>query len=170
MSINNRRELSLLAHDEAEVVRVTHHPALAELDLKSLDEARKRLRELRDKERTLTRQRVREARGKGQPRGSGTAEHRQARKQVFAGALRRANKQAHRLRVQEAKAAHVGAARKALAMRKTAPAAARPSSGKTADKGMNPVENAKAQSKVAPAKVGSVSQATKTAQAKKDKG
>lgn len=170
MSINNRRELSLLAHDEAEVVRVTHHPTLAELDLKTLDEARKRLRELRDKERTLTRQRAREARGKGEPRGSGTAEHRQARKQVFAGALRRANKQAHRLRVQEAKATHVGAARKALAMRKAAPATSRPSSGKTADKGMTPVENAKAESKIAPAKVGSVSQATKKAQAKKDKG
>ena len=168
MSISNRRELSLLAHDEAELVRATHHPALAGLDLKTLDDARRRLRELRDKERTLKRQRVREARGKGEPRGGGTAEHRQARKQVFAGALRRANKQAHRLRVQEAKAAHVGSARKALAMRMAAPSAARPSSGKTADKGMNPVESAKAESKVAPAKVGSVSQANKKAQAKKD--
>ena len=62
----------------------------------------------------------------------------------------------------------MGAARKALAMRMAAPSAARPSSGKTADKGMNPVESAKAESKVAPAKVGSVSQANKRAQAQKD--
>ena len=168
MSVNQRRELSLLAHDEAEVVRATRHPALAELDAKALEATRKRLRELRDKERTLARQKVRESRGKAEPRGGGTAEHRQARKQVFAGALRRANKQAQRLRVTEAKAAQVAVAKKALAMRTAAPAAKRPSPGKTADRGMTPVENVKVDSKTPPAKIGSVSQATKAAQARKD--
>lgn len=169
MSINNRRELSLLNHEEGEIVRISHHPALAELDGKDLAEARTRLRALRDKERTLARQKVREVKGKAETRGGGTAEHRQERKQVFASALRRVNKQAQRLQVEEARAAHIEASKRALAMRRAAGAASRPSSGKTASAGMNPVESGKTSSKVAPAKVGSVSQANKNAQARKDK-
>jgi hypothetical protein len=168
MSINNRRELSLLNHEEGEVVRASHHPAIAQLDAKSLAETRKRLRDMRDKERTLARQKVREVRGKAEARGSGTAEHLQERKQVFASALRRVNKHAQRMHVEEARAAHVEASKKALAMRRAAGAAARPTPGKTASEGMNPVESKKTASKVAPAKVGSVSQATKNAQAKRD--
>ena len=112
MSINNRRELSLLNHEEGELIRASHHPAIAQLDTKDLAETRQRLRALRDKERTLARQKVREARGKGERRGSGTAEHLQERKQVFASALRRVNKQAHRMHVEEARAAQ----REALAL------------------------------------------------------
>ena len=168
MSINTRRELSLLNHDEAELLRASHHPALAELDHSALADTRKRLRDLRDKERTLARQKVRESRGKAEPRGGGTAEHRQERKQVFASALKRVNKQASRLRAEEARARHVDAAQRALAMRRASPSAKRPGSGRTASDGMNPVGNEKTASKVARAKVGSVSQATKNAQAKRD--
>lgn len=168
MSINNRRELSLLNHDEGEIIRASHHPAIAQMDAKSLAETRKRLRDLRDKERTLARQKVREVRGKGEPRGGGTAEHLQERKQVFASALRRVNKQAERVRIEEARAAHIESSKKALAMRRAAGGSARPAPGKTASGGMNPVESAKIASKVPQAKVGSVSQATKNAQAKRD--
>ena len=169
MSINNRRELSLLNHDEGELIRASHHPALAALDAKDLAQTRERLRAMRDKERTLARQKVREARGKGEARGGGgAAERLQERKQVFAGALRRVNKQARRMQVEEARAAHVEASQKALAMRRAAGASSRPAPGKTAGAGMNPVESGKTASKVAPAKVGSVSQATKNAQAKRD--
>lgn len=170
MSINVRRELSLLNHDEAELLRASHHPALGELDQASLADTRKRLRDLRDKERTLARQKVRESRGKAEPRGSGTAEHRQERKQVFASALRRVNKQASRLQAEEARARHVDASRRALAMRRANPPPGRPNSGRTAGEGMNPASSEKAASKVAGAKVGSVSQATKNAQAKRDNG
>lgn len=168
MSINNRRELSLLNHEEGEIVRASHHPAIAELDSKGLAETRKRLRDMRDKERTLARQKVRQVRGKGEPRGSGTAEHLQERKQVFASALKRVNKQAHRMAVEEARAAHIEASKKALAMRRAAGASSHPAPGMTASEGMNPVASKKALSKVAPAKIGSVSQATKNAQAKRD--
>ncbi|WP_312161903.1 hypothetical protein [Phenylobacterium sp.] len=168
MSINNRRELSLLNHEEGELIRASHHPAIAQLDSKGLADTRKRLRDLRDKERTLARQKVREVRGKGEPRGGGTADHLQERKQVFASALRRVNKQAHRMQVEAARAAHIEASKTALAMRRAAGASARPAPGKTAGEGMNPVESTKTASKVAPAKVGSVSQATKNAQAKRD--
>jgi hypothetical protein len=168
MSINNRRELSLLNHEEGELVRASHHPAIAELDSKGLAETRKRLRDMRDKERTLARQKVRQVRGKGEPRGSGTAEHLQERKQVFASALKRVNKQAHRMAVEDARAAHIEASKKALAMRRAAGASSHPAPGMTASEGMNSVASKKALSKVAPAKIGSVSQATKNAQAKRD--
>ena len=111
MSINNRRELSLLNHEEGELIRASHHPAIAQLDKKDLAETRQRLRALRDKERTLARQKVREARRKGERRGSGTAEHLQERKQVFASAMKRLNKQASRLDAADARAAHTGSAR-----------------------------------------------------------
>ena len=171
MSTNNRRELSLLSHEEAEIIRASHHPALGELDRKALGEARTRLRDLRGKERSLARQKARELRGKAEPRGGsfpGAAERPQERKQIFAAALKRVNRQRTRLDVEEAKAAHIEAARRALAARQANPPPARPKPGRTAGKGMNAVENAKVSSKVAPAKVGSVSQATKKAQAKRD--
>lgn len=169
MSINNRRELSLLNHEEGELVRVSHHPAIAQLDAKDLSEARTRLRALRDKERTLARQKVRESRGKAEARGSGTAEHRQERKQVFASALRRVNRQATRLRSEESRAAHIEASKRALAMRRANVTKHHPDAGKTASEGMQALGSKKTQSKLAPAKVGSVSQATKNAQARRDR-
>jgi len=170
MSINNRREMSLLNHDEGELVRASHHPALAALDQKDLAETRTRLRTLRDKERTLARQKVRESRGKAEARGSGTAEHRQERKQVFASALRRVNRQATRLRSEESRAAHIEASKKALAMRRANVTKHHPDAGMTASEGMQALGSKKTQSKLAPANVGSVSQATKNAQAKRDRG
>ncbi|MBT9473692.1 MAG: hypothetical protein V4514_10945 [Pseudomonadota bacterium] len=171
MSNTSKSELSLLKHDEAEVVRASHHPALHDLDRKALTETRSRLRELRDTERTLARQKVRETRGKADARGGsfpGTADRPLQRKQVFASALRRVNKQVTRLDAMDARAAHVGAAQRALAMRKTAPAKSHPGAGQTADDGMQAVSSKTGATSVPPAKVGSVSQANKNAQAKRD--
>ena len=61
MSLSNKRELSLLKHDEAEVVRTTHYPAIQELDRKAIAEARRKLTTLRDTEKTFARQKAREA-------------------------------------------------------------------------------------------------------------
>ena len=172
MSITNKRELSLLSHEEAEVVKVSHYPALLELDRAGVADARRRLSTLRDTERTFARQKAREARGKADARGGsfpGTAERPLERKQVFASAMKRLNKQASRLDAADARAAHTGSARRALAMRKAAPAAHHPDAGKTASGGMNAATNKKGSTSVPPAKVGSVSQANKNAQAKRDK-
>jgi len=57
-------ERSLLSHDEYETIRLTHHPAMYELEPAELQAIRSRLRKMRDKERTLSRQKRREARGK----------------------------------------------------------------------------------------------------------
>jgi hypothetical protein len=62
---------------------------------------RQRLRDMRNKERTLARENRRALRGKGAPRGGsfpGTAEHPPLqRKQVFAAALKRVSKEIGRM-------------------------------------------------------------------------
>jgi hypothetical protein len=96
MSVSCRFERSLLNHEENETIRTTHHPAIYDHDVEALKALRVRLRQMRDKERTLTRQKQREVRGKAEPRGAsfpGTPEQPLHRKQVFAAALKRVNKE-----------------------------------------------------------------------------
>jgi hypothetical protein len=52
-------ERSLLSHEQHEIIWVTHHPAIYEHDVEGLQALRVRLRQLRDKERTLARQKQR---------------------------------------------------------------------------------------------------------------
>jgi hypothetical protein len=56
MSMPCKFERSLLANDEYETVRVTHHPAIYDLSVNELQTVLVRLRQLRDKEQTLARQ------------------------------------------------------------------------------------------------------------------
>ena len=111
MSVSCKFERSLLSHEEDETIRATHHPAIYEHDPEGLKTLRVRLRQMRDKERTLTRQKQREVRGKAEPRGGsfpGTAEHPLHRKQVFAAALKRVNKELSRVHKLEAADRHFG--------------------------------------------------------------
>jgi hypothetical protein len=132
---------------------------------------RPRLRKMHDKERTFGRQRRRETRGKAEARGAsfpGTADHASERKQVFAAALKRVNKELRRLHVLAARTAHVEAARKALALHRAANFTTRPSAGATANEGMAPKVNTRRRRIVTGANIGRVSQATKVAQAVRD--
>lgn len=170
MSASIKREISLLKHEEAELVRSTHYPAILELDREGVAEARRRLTTLRNTERTFARQKAREARGKADARGGGfpgSMERPLERKQVFASALRRVNKQAARLEATEARAKLVGSSRRALAMRRGM-IKHHPDAGRTPGAGMASAENIKGGDKTPPAKVGSVSQANKNAQARRD--
>ena len=77
MSVPCKFERSLLSHDEYETISLTHHPAIYNVEPAELEAIRSRLRKLRAKEQTLSRQKRREARGKRGARGasfSGTAE------------------------------------------------------------------------------------------------
>lgn len=171
MATSLRSERSVLKHDEYEAVRSSHHPVIYELDGKALHGLRVRLRDLRDKERTFSRQKHREKRGKADARGGsfpGTADQPQRRKQIFAAAIKRVNKELERLRKLEARMTNVDAAHRALALKRANNFVHHPSSDKTADDGMNPVNNKRRRTKVPPAKIGSVSQQTKNAQAKRD--
>ncbi len=171
MSIPCKTERSQLSHEEFETIRVTHHPAIYELSDQELRALKLRLREQRDKARTLARQRQREIRGKAEPRGKGfpgTVEQPLRRKQIFATALKRVNNEIDRMRKLEAREAHVGAARAALALQRAAKFVHHPAPTGTAGEGMQPRPSARRLTKVPPGKIGSVSQATKVAQAIRD--
>lgn len=171
MSIPCKFERSILSHDEYEIVLRSHHPGIYDVGRDDLKALRLRLREMRDRERTLAREKRREVRGKGKPRGGsfpGTAEHPLQRKQVLAAALKRVNKEIGRMEKLEARSAHVEAARRALAMRRAAQFPPPPSAGDKANEGMRPLPSERRRTSVPPAKIGSVSQATKNAQAARD--
>ena len=171
MSVPCKFERSLLSHEEHEVVRLTHHPAIYEVEVAELEAMRPRLRKMRDKERTLGRQRRREGRGKAEARGTsfpGTAEHALERKQVFAAAVKRLNMELGRLHNLAARTAHVEAARKALALHRAANFTTYPSAGATANEGVVPKPSKRRRKIVSGARIGRVSQATKVAQAVRD--
>jgi hypothetical protein len=171
MSVPCKFERSLLSHDEYETIRLTHHPAIYEVEAGELESMRPRLRKMRDRERTFEQQRRRERRGKTEPRGAnfpGTAEHASERKQVFAAALKRLNKELARLHNLAARTAHIEAARKALAQHRAANFKAYPPAGATANDGMVPKPSTRRRKIIAGAKIGRVSQATKVAQAVRD--
>jgi hypothetical protein len=171
MSIPCKLERSLLSHEEYEAIRLTHHPAIYDVEPAELEAMRPRLRKMRDKERTLSRQKRRETRRKAEARGAsfpGTSEHPSQRSQVFAAALKRVNNEIRRLHNLSARTAHVEAARKALALRRAANFMPYPSAGATANEGMAPKESTRRRTVVAGARIGRALRATKVAQAIRD--
>jgi hypothetical protein len=171
MSIPCKFERSILSYDGHEIILRSHHPEIYDASLDELRALRRRLREMRDKERTLARKNRRAVRGKGAQRGAsfpGTAEHLLRRKQVFAAALKRVNREIDRMHKLEARTAHIEAARCALAMRRAAQFPTRPPTGDTPNEGMRALPNRRRRTRVPPARIGSMSQATKSAQAARD--
>jgi len=171
MSIPCKFERSLLNHEEYETIRLTHHPAIYDVEVAELEVIRSRLRKMHNKERTLSRQKRREVRGKREARGAsfpGTAEHSSQRKQVFAAALKRVNNELRRLHNLAARTANIEAARKALALRRAANFIPYPSAENTANEGMVPRSSTRRRKIITGAKIGRVSQATKVAQAVRD--
>ena len=78
MSIPCKFERSILSHDEHELILRSHHPEIYDVALADLKVLRARLRDMRNKERTLARENSRAVRGKGAQRGAsfpGTVEH-----------------------------------------------------------------------------------------------
>jgi hypothetical protein len=171
MSIPCKFEPSILSYDEHEIILRSHHPEIYDAALDELKALRQRLREMRDKEGTLARGKRREARGKGPSRGEsfpGTAEHPLQRKQVFAAALKRVNREIDRMQKLEARTANVEAARNALAMRRAAQFPPRPPTSDTPRERMRALPSQRRRTRVPPARIGSISQATKNAQAARD--
>ncbi|WKW49466.1 hypothetical protein [Rhodomicrobium lacus] len=170
MAIPYKSELQLLNHDERELVRATHYPAICELAREDLQDTLTRLRGLRDKEKTQYKAKRRETKGTGEARGGsfpGTSEQPRRRKQVFAQALKRVNKEIERHRKFEAKAELGAAARRALALKRSGDFH-RPSPGVTAHEGMSPLPSRRRRTTVHPSKIGQVSQWTKIRQAQRD--
>jgi hypothetical protein len=171
MSLPCKSERSRLSHDEFDLVRLTHHPDIYELAPDELRALKLRLREQRNKERALARHKQRELRGKAEARGKsfpGTADQPLLRKQIFAAALKRINKELDRLHKLEARAAHVEAARAALAQHRAAKFVHHPPAGPTPHDGMQPRVRVRRHTRMRGSKIGSISQATKIAQAMRD--
>lgn len=171
MSVPCKFERSILSYDEHGVVLRSHHPEIYESGLDELRAVRRRLRDMRDNENTVAHAKRREARGKGRARGQslpGTAERPLQRKQVFSAALKRVNREIRRLERLEARAAHADAARRALAMRRAIQFPPRPGASDTPNEGMRPLPNRRRRTRVPPAMIGSISQATRNAQAVRD--
>jgi len=171
MSIASKAELSVLSHEEQEMVRVTHHPAIYELDGEALRTLQRRLREQRGKMRTFVRQKRREARGKAEARGAsfpGDAEQPRRRKQVFAAALKRVAKELGRLRALEARTEHVEAARQALARVRTEKFVHHPAAGDTPRTGPRLRRTVHKGGRVPGSTIGSILKAGKVAQAVRD--
>jgi len=171
MSESYKFEQSMLGHDEFETVRVTHHPGIYDLTSTDLRDIQTKLRKMRDRERTLARQKRREVRGKADPRGEsfpGTVERPTQRKQIFSAALKRVNKELKRQQVLEARTINVEAARRAFSLRRAENFVHHPAAGDTSKGGLQPLPNRRRRWKVPPQKIGSISQATKATQAARD--
>lgn len=171
MSLSNKTEAALLSHEDRELVASSHHPAIGKHTDEELHELRHRLRTLRDREKTLLRQKQREVRGKAEARGGsfpGLVDHPARRKQVFAQALKRVNSEFTRLRKIAARDALTMSARRALAMRKAGERHVRPENTPASDPGLNPITNPKGRDHIPGSQIGSVSQATKRSQAISD--
>ena len=171
MSIASKAEFSVLSHEEQEMVRVSHHPAIYELDGEALRTLQRRLREQRGKMRTFVRQKRREARGKAEARGAsfpGDAEQPRRRKQVFAAALKRVAKELGRLRALEARTEHVEAARQALARARTEKFVHHPAAGDTPRTGPRLRRTIHKGRRVPGSTIGSILKAGKVAQAVRD--
>src|SRR5262249_16361232 len=160
MSIPCKFERSILSYDEHEIILRSHHPEIYEAAFDDLKAPRQRLREMRDKERTLARGNRRAGRGKGAQRSAsfpGPAEHPLQRKQVFAAALKRVNRETHRMAKPEARTPHIEAARRALAMHRAAQFPPRPQASDTPSAGLHPLPSQRRHTRVAPARIESVS-------------
>jgi hypothetical protein len=171
MAMSCKLERSLVSHEEQAVILNSHHPEIYALDLAGLKALQGQLRQMRDKERALTRHKQRERRGKAEPRGGsfpGTVEHPLQRKQIFASALKRVNREIERTRTLQARAANVEAARRALQMRRAANFTAYPAPGDTPNPGMISRPSRRRMTTVPGKRIGSISQATKVAQARRD--
>lgn len=171
MSTSIADERRLLAADEYDPVVRSHYPALSGLNREELVDLVRWLRERRAKFRSQVERRRRAQRGKAEPRAAAAAKSSErgiaAKKQVFARALKRANARLDRMLADE-KRASMGARMAEALARKRAARVHHPATGRRAGSGAQPIENPKGADIVPGSAVGSISQATRVAQARRD--
>jgi hypothetical protein len=172
MSTSIADERRLLAAEEYEPVARSHYPALAGLGRDELMELVRWLRERRGKFRGQVEHRRRVRRGKADARNTAAEPPSErgvaAKKQVFARARKRANARLDSMLADEKRLA-MRAGMAAALDRKRRAAVHHPPSGRRARGGTQPIENPKGDDIVQPATVGSISQAGRVAQARRDK-
>ena len=158
----------LLTVAEQEIVAQTRPPGITSRSADELKALGKLLRSARDRARRISRQQMREIRGKAAPRGAAPARDNtgtEAKTQVLVDALKRVTQALRKLNAPT----QAELTRKAAERKRAAPAAQHPGAGRTASKGMQPKASRQPTVKADPREVGRVSQAGKAAQAKRDR-
>ena len=167
MDTSTEAEDRLLSIPERDMVVQTRPPALDGMGKAGLQDLGKRLRAARDRSRRIASQQQREMRGKTDPRGMTPARENagseaktavlvEALKRVTA-ALRKVNRPSMTATLQQALDT------------KNATRSAHPGAGRTAAKGMRSAPSTEPTVRTDPRETGRVSQATKVAQAKRDR-
>ncbi len=167
MNGGTEAEDRLLSAPERDMVMQTRPPAMDGLGKAELQALGKRLREARDRSRRIASQQQREMRGKMDPRGATPARENagsEAKTAVLVEALKRVT--AALRKVSRPSATQV--LRAALEV-KNATAPQHPGPGRHAAKGMAAKDSKQPTVRMDPREIGRVSQATKVAQAKRDR-
>lgn len=172
MAHSRKDEARALNTDEQEIVDRTRHPAIQSLSDAELGDLLKLVRERRDKAQSASNRQRREMRGKSAPRGAQASADNtgtQIKTEVLAMAVRRVNGERERRARIAARDQLAQSARNALAMRGEK-GSGRPAglSSRSRNDGMNANESPRRRKVTSGQKVGSVSQQTKRAQAKRD--
>lgn len=169
MSLTFATERRLLSEEELNPIRRSHFPLLEELPREDLQQLARWLRARRNRARDLMSDHRRARRGKSAaaapiPDGDrGLA----ARKQVFAGGLKRVNARLDALLATEKRARNTERLRAGLA-RRQAQAPHRPEAGLGTHGGTRPKRGRQLRPTIHGARIGSVSQAGRNAQARRD--
>ena len=174
MSVPIATEKRMLTEAEFEVVSRTHHPDISNLSRDELAEAVRRLRDFRNKARDVSRQQRREMRGKADPRGARPARDNTGtsiKKQIFADALQRVNKELRRFEQADAKPGNqADIARRALELRRANRVSHHPGAGRTAARGLASTPNRGPTVETDPREIGRVAQFVREGQARRDAG
>ncbi|MBP0446373.1 hypothetical protein J8J14_16485 [Roseomonas sp. SSH11] len=166
-----RQERRILTDAEFETVAASHYPAICDMPREELVSLARRLREYHGKARDLTHHRRREQRGKAEPRGTTPAPSEAGtsrKKQVFAAALKRLNRQIARLDDLDRGPSQGEIARRALEMKRANQRRHHPSAGRSAGRGMQARPSTAPTLRTDPREIGRVSQFVRDAQLRRD--
>jgi hypothetical protein len=166
-----KQEARALSADERELVAKSRPPALQALTDTQLATLLKRMRERRNRARTVADRQRRELRGKTRARGatpSKADEGSRLKLSVLTTALQRLDAETQRRRRAKAKTSLVASARKALTLKQKAGRAAAPSTTRSANAGLRGKARVTAQNHVPRSTRGRVRKQVARAQAKRD--
>jgi len=150
------------------MVAQTRLPMVREMSREALQALGKRLREARDRARTIASRQKREMRGKAEPRGATPVAENDGslgKTEMLVSALSRVTSALRALN--KPSQAEIG--RILLRKKQAADVPRHPGSGRTTSKGMNPITSKQPTVRMDPREIGRVSKATKVAQAKRDR-
>ena len=168
MSEHSNPSDRLLSVIERQMVEQSRSLEPGQLSPSELQDLITRLRSARDRARRIARQQKREIRGKADPKGVTPARENagtEAKAEILVEALKRVSDALRKLKAPTS----TELMRKAIAMRRAAPAPQYPCGGSAASKGMQSKPSHRQTVKSDPREVGRVSQAGKISQAKRDR-